>query len=442
MTRVAVFGLGYVGSVTTACLCRAGHTVVGVDIDADKVAEVNAGKAPVHEPGLAELIAQQVRAGRLSATVDSLAAVHDTDLALVCVGTPSGADGQVSSAAVERVIAKIGRALRDDERPYTVAIRSTLLPGLLEERLAPLLRRASHRPLGENLRLCNNPEFLREATALQDYAQPPFVVVGAEDETAAQPVLDLYAGIEAEKIVTDTRTAALVKYACNAFHALKITFANEVGALAKTLGADGLAVMDLLCRDHKLNLSRAYLRPGFAFGGSCLPKDVRALCRYGQMHGLQLDLLNSLLPSNTAQIRRALRLIEQTGQRRIGLVGLSFKAGTDDLRESPLVILAEALLGAGYDVRIFDPHVQVARLRGRNLSSVDYRLPHLSALLVDTSEELFAHAELLVLGNNTADTLPFENASPAILDLRCDLAIPTPQYDTAEVELSLAERLL
>jgi len=420
--KIAVFGTGYVGCVSAACLARDGHHVVGVDIDAVKVAGINAGHSPVSEPGLDELLADQVAAERLRATTNVAEAVADSRVALICVGTPSGADGAVSSTAVERVVEAIGLALRDGQRDYTIVVRSTLLPGILEETLAPRLVEAAGRELGSGLSLCNNPEFLRESSAIKDYDDPPYVLVGAHDPSAAEVVLGLYSKIKAEKIVTDPSAAALVKYACNAYHAVKVCFANEIGSLGKALGTDGQEVMRLVCKDTKLNVSPAYLRPGFAFGGSCLPKDVRALVRYAQQQAISVDLLSATLSSNEAHLRRALRLVQDSGCRRIGLVGLSFKAGTDDLRESPQVILAESLLGRGYNLRIYDPGVAMSRLHGRNLAYVDQHLPHLAALLVQEAEEIAEHAELLIFATSVGDHFAWaEHFAGKIIDLRRDL---------------------
>jgi GDP-mannose 6-dehydrogenase len=426
VANIAVFGMGYVGCVTAACLSRDGHRVIGVDVDQGKVDLINQGFPPVSEPGLEELVRAMVSAGRLTAITSVDAAVRQTDLALVAVGTPSAESGAVNSASVEGVMAVIGQSLRGTGRKYHVVVRSTLLPGILEDRLAPALAEAAGCELGEQISLCNNPEFLRESSAIRDYDQPPFVLVGAPNEWQAGAVMDLYRGIGAEQIVTDTRTAALVKYACNAFHALKVAFANEIGTVARSFGANGHEVMNLVCRDRKLNISPAYLRPGFAFGGSCLPKDLRALIRHAEQHALQLPLLPAVLHSNDSHLRRAIRMIEQSGHRRIGLVGLSFKANTDDLRESPQVVLAETLLGRGYELRIYDPNIQIQRLHGRNLAYVDQHLPHLAGLLVSKPTELFEHAALLVLGTDVADKLDMTfGFNGDILDLRRDLAQPT-----------------
>lgn len=420
MTKIAVFGLGYVGCVTAACLSRDGHHVVGVEVNPDKIAEVNAGHAPIYEPGLSELVHEQVHIGRLLATNDVDKAVRGSEVALITVGTPSADDGAVSSQGVELVLQDIGNVLRRSSQAYTIVVRSTLLPGILEERLVPLLHEAA---AGREVALCNNPEFLREGAAIRDYDNPPFVLVGAKEPAPAERILDLYRDIAAEKIVTDTRTAALVKYACNAFHALKVAFANEMGSVAKSFGADGHEVMELVCRDRKLNISAAYMRPGFAFGGSCLPKDLRALTRYAEQQALRLELLPAILPSNEAQLRRALKLVQETGHRALGVIGLSFKAGTDDLRESPLVILVETLLGRGYPIKIYDPNVLLSQLRGRNLAYVERHLPHLAALMVSDPREVYEHASLLVLGSDVADTLDWQtHYSGAVLDLRRDLA--------------------
>ncbi len=425
MKRVAVFGMGYVGCVTAACLSRDGHHVSGVDIDSDKVAAVNGGRSPVAEPGLSELLSQQVEAERLTATTSVAKAVTQSEIGLIAVGTPSSPDGGIDLRAIENVAGEIGRSLRGSERTYTVVVRSTLLPGLLEERVRPALEKGLGGSIGERIRLCNNPEFLRETTAIRDYDHPPFVVVGTPNPDWAEDVFALYNQVDAPRVTTDSRTAAMVKYACNAFHAAKVGFANEIGALSRAFGADGREVMRIACCDKQLNISPAYLRPGFAFGGSCLPKDVRALTRFAQREAIHVNLLDSLLPSNQAHIDRAFRAIREFEHRKIGLVGLSFKADTDDLRESPQVILAETLLGRGCELRIYDPAVRITGLVGQNLTYIDQRLPHLAALLVDTPDELYAHAELLVLGTDVADRINWQSVYDGpVLDLRRDLVAP------------------
>lgn len=423
MQRIAVFGMGYVGCVTAACLSQDGHTVVGVDVDADKVAEINGGLSPISEPGLDEILKAQVESGRLRATTSVAEGVAASDVALVAVGTPSADDGSVMFHVIEQVVRAIGEELSRTPKAYHLVIRSTVLPGILEDRLRTALEASLGPHYQPSVVLCNNPEFLRESSAVNDYYQPPFVLVGARNEEQATPVLDLYHAVKAKRFVTDTRTAALVKYACNAFHALKVTFANEIGSLAKAMGADGHEVMNLVCQDQKLNISTAYLRPGFAFGGSCLPKDLRALTRFAERESLPLSLLNSVLPSNESHLKRAWKLIRDLGQRKIGLVGLSFKAGTDDLRESPMVNLVESLVGGGFQVKIYDPNVMLGRLRGRNLAYIDRHLPHLAELLVPQPRMLLSHAQLIVLCTDVAKDFEWAVHHPGtILDLRTDLA--------------------
>jgi GDP-mannose 6-dehydrogenase len=423
MQRVAVFGIGYVGCVTAGCLSQDGHDVVGVDVDATKVAEFRAGVSPVSEPGLDDIVKAQVAASRLTATTDATQAVAVSDLALVAVGTPSSDDGSVNVDGVERVVRAIGTAVKAQRKPYRVVIRSTVLPGILEQRLRPAFEEAAGRSTGPDLVLCNNPEFLRESSAVKDYYNPPYVLVGADSKADAAPVIDLYHAVQAEKIVTDTRTASLVKYACNAYHAVKVAFANEIGSLAHALGADGHGVMDLVCRDKKLNVSAAYLRPGFAFGGSCLPKDLRALTRFAEQQAIRVNLLASVLPSNESHLKRALKLVRDTGIRRVGVVGLSFKANTDDLRESPTVELVETLVGWGCDVKIYDPNVMLSRLRGRNLAYVDRHLTHLANLLVPQPSMLLSHAGLLLLCTDAANEFDWHGQfSERVIDLRRDLA--------------------
>jgi GDP-mannose 6-dehydrogenase len=426
MARVAVFGMGYVGCVTAGCLSQDGHHVVGVDVDPAKISEIRNGQSPISEPGLSEIVAAQVAAGRLSATDSVADAVERSDVSLIAVGTPSAADGSVALSGVEAVMRAIGKALKASPKPYCIVVRSTLLPGILEEKLQAVLVSE----LGDavaGVGLYNNPEFLRESSAVKDYYNPPYVLVGTFGGADPKPILDLYRSVDAEQIVTDTRTASLVKYACNAFHAVKIAFANEMGTLSQAFGADGHEVMKLVCKDRKLNISAAYMRPGFAFGGSCLPKDLRALTRFAEQSALSVSMLASVLPSNEAHLKRSLKMIRDTRCRKIGVIGLSFKANTDDLRESPMVELVETLVGWGFDVKIYDPNVTLARLRGRNLSYIDLHLPHLAQLLSPQLPEVLAHAELLVLTNDVASGLELESAFQGqIIDLRLSLAKPGP----------------
>jgi len=380
-------------------MSRAGHEVIGVDIDAEKVAAVNAGTPPVVEPGLGELLAELVGAHRLRATVSAAEAVRQTDVGLICVGTPGRANGQLGVAALERIGQEIGQALAGRTEPYTVVLRSTVLPGTTERVLIPALRAGAGRELACQLRVAVNPEFMREGSSLRDFAHPPFTLVGSDDAETASVLRALYADVAAPFVHTAVRTAEMVKYVSNAFHALKVCFANEIGDVCAALGADAHEVMRIFLMDRKLNVSEAYLRPSYAFGGSCLPKDLRALMHAARTVDVSLPLLSAILPSNDGQIRRAVETVLETRKRRIGVVGLAFKPGTDDLRESPMVALIEALIGKGCDVRVLDPNVAIARLRGANRRYIEEEIPHIASLICDNVEALLAHADVLVVGN-------------------------------------------
>jgi GDP-mannose 6-dehydrogenase len=397
--NVSVFGLGYVGVVSAAALADAGHTVLGVDPNLTKVEMVQTGASPIVEPGLGDLLAAGVAAGRIRATTDAEDAVASTDVSIVAVGTPSAANGSLDLTHVEKVCQEIGIALGAKDGVHTVIVRSTMLPGSTEAVVIPALEQASGKVAGEGFLVVYNPEFLREGTSLADFADPPFTLLGVADEPAAVVGRALYASIDAPVLVAPVRDAEMVKYACNAFHATKITFANEIGALAQTMGADGRRVMEILTRDTKLNVSPAYLRPGFAFGGSCLPKDLRALTHQAHRSDLDAPLLDALLRSNASQVDRALRAIAETGSKRVGVLGFSFKAGTDDLRESPLVELIERLLGKGYAVRVFDRNVSLARLQGANRAYIEREIPHIASLMAETAQEVLDASDVVVIGN-------------------------------------------
>jgi GDP-mannose 6-dehydrogenase len=394
--RFSVFGLGYVGAVSAACLAADGHTVIGVDTNPVKTDLLNQGRSPVVERGLGELIAEGVRAGRLRATTDAEEAVAASDLGFVCVGTPSKGNGSLDLTHLRRVAGDIGQAIRARRSPMAVVVRSTVLPGTTRQVLLPDLEAAAGRPV----LVAVYPEFLREGTAIRDYHEPPKVVVGALDQAVRDLVTPVAARPGAPLVQTDLELAEMVKYADNAWHALKVTFANEIGSLAKAQGLDGQRVMDILCADTRLNLSPVYLRPGFAFGGSCLPKDVRALRYKSRALDLDLPVLNAILPSNAQQLDRAFQLVADAGARQVGVLGLAFKAGTDDLRESPMVEVVERLIGKGYDVRIYDANVNLARLVGANRSYILEQIPHISELMVASVDEVLDHARTLVIGNH------------------------------------------
>jgi GDP-mannose 6-dehydrogenase len=377
---------------------------VGVDVNADKVDAINQGSSPVVEPGLPPLIARLVRKGQLRATRSVEEAVAEADLAMICVGTPSQATGQLDLRAVSRVAASIGRAVRRRRRSsFTVVLRSTVLPGTTEQVLLPRLRAGAQGRC--RFRVAVNPEFMREGSSLADFARPPFTLVGSSDPDAVSAVRALYHGVAAPFFQTEVRAAEMVKYVSNAFHALKVCFANEVGDLCAALGVSAADVMRIFLSDAKLSVSKAYLKPGFAFGGSCLPKDLRALLYSAHRADLFPPLLSAILPANEAQVRRAIDTVLAAKKRRIGVVGLSFKEGTDDLRESPMVALVEALIGRGLDVRVFDSNVNVARLHGANRRYIDDQIPHIAALTSESIDALVAHAEVLVLGNAADDAV-------------------------------------
>jgi GDP-mannose 6-dehydrogenase len=406
--------------VSAVCLARDGHEVLGIDPNSVKTDLVNQAKSPIVEPGLDTLMQSTVAAGRLRASADHASAVRHCDLMLVCVGTPGAANGSLDLRYVRRICEQIGEALAGLDEFKIVAIRSTLLPGSMQSVVIPTLEKASGKRAGEHFGVCINPEFLREGTAIYDYDHPAKTVIGANDERTAAPVRAIYAKLEAPMIVTDLRTAEMVKYVDNSWHALKVTFANEMGRLAKAMNVDGRALMRLFCMDTKLNISPTYLRPGFAFGGSCLPKDVRALTYQGKLLDVETPVLSSILASNHLQVERALTLIRETTHRRIGLLGLSFKEGTDDLRESPIVTLAEQLIGKGFELLIFDRNVKLASLVGANRDYILNHIPHIGRLLVDDPAELFAASDVVVIATaekEFASLIARNGSGKVIIDL-------------------------
>ncbi|MGH7596313.1 MAG: nucleotide sugar dehydrogenase [bacterium] len=418
--KLSIFGLGYVGTVTSACFARNGHEVVGVDINPQKVALLNDGKSPIVEEEIGDMVMENVRAGRLRATDDVKDAILNTELSVICVGTPSNGNGSLSLHSVISVCRSIAQVLRHKKDYHLIVLRSTVLPGTVNRIILPLLEQESGKKLCHGFGLCFNPEFLREGSSVKDFYAPPYTLIGSRDRATAEKAQALYEGIEAPVYLTSIEVAESIKYASNAFHALKITFANEIGTLCKALGIDSHQVMDIFVKDAKLNTSKAYLRPGFAFGGSCLPKDLRAILYEAKMQDVQLPVLEAILPSNDLQIQRAVEMIIAPQKKKVGILGLSFKAGTDDLRESPLVQLTETLLGKGYEIKIYDRDVSVARLTGANKEFIEKEIPHLSCLLRKSLEEVVNFAEVLVVGNNNpdfADILEKRRPDQIIIDL-------------------------
>jgi len=422
--KISVFGLGYVGSVSAGCLTALGHEVIGVDINPTKVDMINAGQSPVIEAELDDLIAQGVKKGHLRATTQAAEAIATSDVSLICVGTPSDNNGNLNLTYVERVSQEIGNALATKNDYHVIIIRSTMLPGSTEESVIPVLEKASGRRADQDFGVCFNPEFLREGTAVHDFHHPPFTLIGQynreHNDRGAQIAARLYTDIKAPLMIVPLQVAEMVKYVNNAFHALKVTFANEIGNICKQHSIDSHQVMDIFCMDEKLNLSSYYLKPGFAFGGSCLPKDLRALLYHSHHLDLHLPVLEAILPSNELQIKRGFDLIKQTGKKKIGILGFSFKAGTDDLRESPIVELIETLIGKGYQIQIYDKNVSLARLHGANRAYIEREIPHVATLMCASIDQVLAESEVIVIGNKAPEfsqVIPKLRPDQIVLDL-------------------------
>lgn len=402
--RVSIFGLGYVGMVAGACIADSGHDVIAVDTDIVKVKCIQDGRSPIVEPGLAEMIAKNVAAGRLKATLSCEEAVMNSDMSMICVGTPSNADGSLNLDYVQAVCAQIGASLAKKDGFHSVVLRSTVVPGTARDVAIPALEKASGKKVGVGFGFGNNPEFLREGSAIDDYFNPPKIVIGALDEQTSKAVSEIYKGIEAPLVMTEIEVSEGVKYADNAWHAMKVGFANELGNILKELGVDSHKVMDIFCLDTKLNISKAYLKPGFAFGGSCLPKDVRAIRASAKAKGLNTPIFDALLSANEEQVRRGYDMIVKSGKKKIGMMGLAFKAGTDDLRESPLVTLADMLVRNGFELAIYDPAVfAAANMEGTNQKYIREGIPHISACLVAHPDELTDRSELFIIGHHGED---------------------------------------
>ncbi|MDH3314161.1 MAG: nucleotide sugar dehydrogenase [Betaproteobacteria bacterium] len=404
--KISIFGLGYVGAVSLACLARDGHTVIGVDVDPAKLELIRSGKTPVVEEGMVDLVAEVAASGRVSVTTDVIQAVRGSDLSLICVGTPSAPNGSQDQSAILHLAHDLGKATRGKDARHVFVFRSTLVPGTVEDVLRPILEQASDKKDGRDFDVCFQPEFLREGSSIRDYDRPPFTVVGANAEAPADRLRELFGHLPCEFYTTSIRAAEMVKYCCNNFHALKITFANEIARLCEALGVDAFQVMDLVCKDRQLNISPAYLKPGFAFGGSCLPKDLRATLYLGKTRDVELPMLANVLQSNRVHVEHAIAKVLASGRRRVGMIGLSFKTGTDDLRESPLVLIAEQFIGKGLRLLVYDPEVHLSRLLGANRRFIEQHVPHIGSLMREDIESVIGESDVLVVG--LSDTQIFE----------------------------------
>jgi GDP-mannose 6-dehydrogenase len=396
--NISIFGLGYVGAVSLACLARDGHSVIGVDIDPAKLEQIRGGKTPVVEEGMVKLMAEVAASGRVSVTTDVVQAVMGSDLSLICVGTPSAPNGSQDQSAMLKLVRELGRAMRGKTGGHVFVFRSTLVPGTVEDVLRPILEQESGKKDGRDFDVCFQPEFLREGTSIRDYDRPPFTVVGANAQVPVARLRELFGHLPCEFHGTSIRAAEMVKYCCNNFHALKITFANETARLCEALGVDAFQVMELVCKDRQLNISPAYLKPGFAFGGSCLPKDLRATLYLAKTHDVELPMLENVLASNRMHVEHAIAKVLASGRRRVGMIGLSFKTGTDDLRESPLVLIAEQFIGKGLSLLVYDPEVHLSRLLGANRRFIEQHVPHIGLLMREDIESVIAGSDFLVVG--------------------------------------------
>jgi GDP-mannose 6-dehydrogenase len=418
--KVSIFGLGYVGCVSAGCMAADGHTVIGVDVNPQKVEQIESGQSPVIEPGLDEFIEQSVKAGNLSATMDARQAVMNTDISLICVGTPSAENGSLDTTYVEKVAMEIGRILADKDTYHVVVVRSTVLPSTVRSQVIPILEQQSGKQVCFDFGVSMNPEFLREGSAVKDYYHPSYVVIGESDERSGALVESLYATVEAPLFRTTIETAEMVKYVSNAFHALKIAFANEIGNLSKAHNVDGQEVMAIFVQDKRLNISPSYLRPGFAFGGSCLPKDLRAMLYRAKEYDVDVPVLNAVMASNEKQIQLGIQLVEHTGLKKIGVLGLGFKSGTDDVRESPAVPLIETLMGRGYQVSVYDDIVRPEMLIGANRAFLERELPHIASIMRSSIDEVVTESEVVVITNGSKSYQPaldMMNSDQVLIDL-------------------------
>jgi GDP-mannose 6-dehydrogenase len=403
--KISIFGLGYVGVVSLACLARDGHTLIGVDLDRHKLDLMRQGKSPIIEPGLPALVSEVVASGRVEVSDDANYAIANSEISFVCVGTPARPNGSQDLTSVTRLAGQLGDALKRKPEYHLIVIRSTVLPGTVEDVLKPIIEQHSSKQSDREFGLCFQPEFLREGSSIRDYDNPPYTLVGTESDRPTKLLESIFGHLPCEFIRTTIRTAEMLKYACNAFHALKITFANEMGRLSQALGVDSHTLMDLVCRDKRLNISPVYLKPGFAFGGSCLPKDLQALLQAAKVSDVAVPMLSGIPTSNQIHIEKALDVILATGKKSVGMIGLSFKTGTDDLRESPLVVLAERLIGKGARLQIYDPQVYFSNLFGANRQYIEKTIPHIASLMCEQYEEVVQESQVIIVGINSEELI-------------------------------------
>jgi GDP-mannose 6-dehydrogenase len=400
--KISIFGLGYVGAVSAACLAKNGHQIIGVDTNSFKVDSFSQGVSPIVEPGMDELLKRVVASGAVTATSDAKAAVHGSEISLICVGTPSNPNGSLHLGYVTRVAEQIGAALATKTTYHGIVIRSTVLPGTVDQ-VAAVVERASGMKRSVNFGMASNPEFLREGTSISDFDNPPFTVVGTDDDRMEDLLRRVYSTLNAPFYRVQVKESELLKYACNSFHAVKVAFANEIGAISKQLGIDSHVVMNIFTQDTKLNISPYYLRPGFAFGGSCLPKDVRAITHASRNLDVATPLLDSLMDSNQRQVQRVIDWVLEQRRKNVGILGLSFKTDTDDLRESPIVAVAETLLGKGHTLAIYDANVNISKLVGANRSYIEQEIPHISSLMKSSVQEVLDHSEVVIISNGARE---------------------------------------
>lgn len=402
--RISIFGLGYVGCVSAACMGQDGHTIIGVDVNPVKVDSITSGRSPIIEPGLDDLIASGIEAGRISGTTDGQSAVFNTDISIICVGTPSNENGSLNLKYIENVCREIGMALAKKEDYHVVVVRSTVVPGTVREKLIPILEHYSQKHAGQDFGVCMNPEFMRESSAIADYYNPSHVIIGSIDEKSGDLLQPVYEKVNSPAVRTTLETAEMVKYADNAFHALKVTFGNEIGSFCKAHGINGQEIMQIFCQDTHLNISPVYLRPGYSFGGSCLPKDLRALMYRAKEKDVDMPVMSSILPSNNRHTQRGIQIVERLGRgRKIGMLGLSFKADTDDVRESPMITMLETLIGRGFNIHVFDEFVDPDRLIGANREFLLRELPHIVSIMRKPVESLVVESDILIV-TNTSET--------------------------------------